>query len=120
MTEATDTKTDLSPAEASDKVAGGAQLIDVRQDYEWEAGHIDGAVHIPLEQLPAESARIDRERAIVFQCRTGSRSAFAADLFRQSGYDAYNLDGGLQAWVAEDREIVPADGTVADPSPDAS
>ena len=44
-------------------VAEGAQLIDVRQDYEWDAGHIEGAVHIPLEQLPAAAERLDRERA---------------------------------------------------------
>lgn len=120
MSEATDTKTELNPAEASEKVAAGAQLIDIRQDYEWEAGHIDGALHIPLEQLPANAERIDRDRPIVFQCRSGNRSAFATQLFRESGYDAYNLEGGLQAWVAEDREIVPADGIVADPRPDAS
>lgn len=120
MSEATDTKTELNPAEASEKIDAGAQLIDVRQDYEWDAGRIEGAAHIPLEQLAARAAEIDRERPIVFQCRTGSRSAFATDLFRQSGYDAYNLEGGLQAWVADEREIVPADGTVAEPRPDAS
>ena len=120
MTEATDTKTELSPAEAREKVADGAQLIDVRQDYEWDAGHIDGAVHIPLEQLPAQIDSIDRDRPIVFQCRSGSRSAFATQIFRQSGFDAYNLGGGLQAWVEDEMAIVPADGTVADPLPDAS
>jgi rhodanese-related sulfurtransferase len=120
MSEATDTHTELSPAEAGEMVAAGAQLIDIRQDYEWEAGHVDGALHIPLERLAASAERIDRERAIVFQCRSGNRSAFATQLFRQSGYDAYNLAGGLQAWVADDRAIVPADGVVADPRPDAS
>jgi len=120
MSEATETKTELNPAEASEKLAGGAQLVDVRQDYEWDAGHIEGAVLIPLEQLAARTGEVDRERPIVFQCRTGSRSAFATELFRQSGYDAYNLEGGLQAWVADGREIEPADGTVADPRPDAS
>jgi rhodanese-related sulfurtransferase len=120
MTEATDIQTEVDPAQASEKVAEGAQLIDIRQDYEWEAGHIDGAVHIPMEQLPARIESIDRERPIVFQCRSGSRSAFATQIFRESGFDAYNLAGGLQAWVAENREIVPADGIVADPLPDAS
>ena len=120
MTEATDIETELDPAQVSEKVAEGAQLIDVRQDYEWDAGHIDGAVHIPLEELPARTESIDREHPVVFQCRTGSRSAFATQIFRASGFEAYNLAGGLQAWVAEDREIVPADGIVAEPLPDAS
>lgn len=120
MTEATDIQTELDPAQVSEKIAEGAQLIDVRQDYEWDAGHIDGAVHIPLEHLPGQTEEIDRDRPVVFQCRSGSRSAFATQIFRASGFDAYNLAGGLQAWVAEDRDIVPADGFVADPLPDAS
>src|SRR5215213_7939916 len=80
MTEATDIETELDPAEVSEKVAEGAQLIDVRQDYEWDAGHIDGAVHIPLEQLPARTETFDRDHPVVFQCRTGSRSAFATQI----------------------------------------
>ncbi len=120
MTDATDIQTDLTPSEASEKVTAGAQQIDVRQAYEWDAGHIDGATHIPLEELPARTQSIDRDRPIVFQCRSGSRSAFATQIFRASGFDAFNLAGGLQAWVAENREIVPADGTVADALPDAS
>lgn len=120
MTETTDIQLELSPEQAAEKVADGAQLIDVRQDYEWDAGHIDGAVHIPLEQLPAQVESIDREHPIVFQCRSGSRSALATQVFRESGFEAFNLSGGLQAWIASKREIVPANGIVADPRPDAS
>ena len=120
MSEATDTMTELTPAEAAAKVDEGAQLIDIRQDYEWEAGHIDGARHIRMEELPASASELDRDRPIVFQCRSGSRSAFATQIFRESGYDAFNLAGGLQEWVADGREIVPADGHVADPRPDAT
>ncbi len=118
--EATDTELELSPDQAAEKVAGGAQLIDVRQDYEWDAGHIDGAVHTPLEQLPASVEDIDRERPIVFQCRSGVRSALATQVFRDSGYEAFNLSGGLLAWIEAGREISPVDGVVADPRPDAS
>ena len=117
MTEATDIQLELSPEEAAAKVADGAQLIDVRQDYEWEAGRIDGASHIPLEQLPAQAEQIDRDRPIVFQCRSGSRSALATQVFREAGYEAFNLSGGLQAWVESDREIVPADGDHRRPPP---
>ena len=120
MTEATDIQLELSPAEAAAKVADGAQLIDVRQDYEWEAGRIDGASHIPLEQLPVQAEQIDRDRPIVFQCRSGSRSALAMQVFREAGHEAFNLSGGLQAWVASEREIVPADGIIAGPRLDAS
>ena len=98
----------------------GAQLVDVRQDYEWEAGHIEGAVHIPLEDLPGRAGELDRDRPVVFGCRTGSRSAFATQAFREAGFDAYNLAGGLEAWVEHGRPIEPPDGAVAGPRPDLS
>lgn len=114
------TEADLTPEQAAEKIAAGAVLIDVRQDYEWEAGRISDAVHVPLEQLPAKAPELDRERPIVFQCRSGSRSALATELFRQAGFDAYNLAGGLKAWVDAGKPIEPADGEVAAPRPDAS
>jgi len=101
-------------------VGEGAQLIDVRQDYEWEAGHISEAVHIPLEQLPAQAESLDRDRPVVFQCRSGSRSAMATAAFRESGFEAFNLAGGLLGWVDEGRPIEPSDGKVAGPRPDAT
>jgi rhodanese-related sulfurtransferase len=118
--EATDQEFELGPDEVAAKIDAGAQLIDVRQDFEWEAGRITGAEHIPLEQLPAATERIDRDRPIVFSCRVGNRSGLAAQVFRASGFEAYNLAGGLQAWVDAGREIEPADGVVADLRPDAS
>ena len=114
----TETSTELDPDAASGLIDGGAQIVDVRQDYEWEAGRIDGAVHIPLEQLPARAGELDHERPVVFQCRTGSRSSFATQAFREAGFDAYNLAGGLEAWVESGRPIIPDDGEVAGPRPD--
>lgn len=116
----TETSTELSPAGAAERLRAGAQLVDVRQAYEWEAGHIEGAVHIPLEQLPARADELDRERPIVFGCRSGSRSGLATQAFRESGYEAFNLAGGLLAWVEDDKKIEPVDGEVAGPRPDAT
>jgi rhodanese-related sulfurtransferase len=90
-----------------------AQLVDVREPYEWDAGRIAGARHIELGQVAAEAASIDRERPVVFYCRVGSRSAMAADAFRRAGYDAYSLDGGLEAWTERGLPLEPEDGTVA-------
>jgi rhodanese-related sulfurtransferase len=90
-----------------------AQLVDVREPYEWDAGRIAGARHIQLGQVAAEAPSIDRERPVVFYCRVGSRSAMAADAFRRAGYDAYSLDGGLEAWAARGLALEPDDGTVA-------
>jgi len=105
---------DLSPREVADLVRDGdAQLVDVREPYEHEAGRIAGDLHIELERLTAEAASIDRERPVVFYCRSGSRSDLAAQAFGASGYQAHNLTGGLKAWVADGLPIEPTDGRVA-------
>ncbi len=118
MTEPEENGTEISSERASELIAAGAQLVDVRQDYEWEAGHIKEATHIVLETLPSRAEELDRDRPIVFACRTGSRSSFATAAFREAGFEAYNLSGGLEEWVQEGREIEPADGEVAGPRPD--
>ena len=92
---------------------GEVQLIDVREPYEHEAGRIAGARHIELERLAANAETIDRDRPVIFQCRTGGRSTMAAQAFRGAGYRAFSLDGGLERWVAEGRPIAPEDGRVA-------
>lgn len=93
---------------------GSIVVIDVREPHEWEAGRIAGAVHIPLQELMGRIEELDRERTIVFQCRVGGRSGMAAQALRESGYDAWSLAGGLLAWDAADRPLVPDGGVVAD------
>jgi rhodanese-related sulfurtransferase len=105
---------DLSPARVIEMMRDGAQLIDVRELSEREAGRIpDDTAHIEMDRLSEEVGSIDRERPVVFYCRTGSRSMLAAQAFAAAGYDAHNLDGGLKAWVAEGQPLEPADGRVA-------
>ncbi len=119
--EATGERTGLNPAQAAEMLASGeVQLIDVRQDFEWQEGRIEGSVHIPLDVLPARAGEIDRERAVIFACRSGARSAMATDAFRASGIEAFNLEGGLEAWVAEGLELDRAEAQVALPRPDNS
>jgi rhodanese-related sulfurtransferase len=105
---------DLAPKRVAELLSDGeTQLVDVREPYEHDAGRIAGATHIELDRLPGEAQSLDRERPLVFYCRSGSRSAMAADAFRGAGYDAYNMDGGLKAWVESGLPIEPADGRVA-------
>lgn len=105
---------ELSPQAAAELLRdGGTQLVDVRAAPEHEAGRIAGSLHIELDRLPAEAGTLDRERPIVFYCRSGSRSALAAQAFAASGYRAHNLDGGLKAWVGAGLPIEPAGGRVA-------
>jgi len=81
--------------------AGAVQLIDVRVQYEWDAGHLDGARHLALDRLAAEAQTIDRDRAVVFYCAVGSRSTMAAQAFRGAGFEAYSMAGGIERWGAE-------------------
>jgi rhodanese-related sulfurtransferase len=92
---------------------GEIELIDVREQYEWDAGRIAGAKHIELERLAGRAEELPRERPIVFQCRLGARSAMATEAFRASGYDAYNLTGGISAWADRGLPLDPDGGTVA-------
>jgi rhodanese-related sulfurtransferase len=105
---------DIPPARAAELVRdGGAQLVDVRTPEEHSAGRIAGALHIEIDRLPSEADAIERERPVVFYCRSGSRSALATGAFRAAGFEAYNLDGGLLAWVESGLPIEPEDGSVA-------
>jgi rhodanese-related sulfurtransferase len=94
------TERELSPEIAAELLArGDAQLVDVRELYEHEAGRIAGARHVELGALAAEAETIDRHKPVVFYCRVGARSAMATQAFAASGWDAYNLSGGIVGWV---------------------
>ena len=107
----------ISPAEAAELIDGGATLIDVRRDYEFAAGHLEGARNIEMNRLPSLAEEIDRDRPVLFYCRSGNRSSMAADAFQQGGFDAHNLKGGIAAWKDEGRPLEPVDGEVAVPLP---
>lgn len=92
--------------------SGEAQLVDVREPHEWEAGRIPGAVHINLQELSERAGEIERDKMVIFQCHVGNRSSLATDLFRVSGYDAYNLEGGIADWVEQGLPLDPPDGKV--------
>ncbi|GBD16171.1 Thiosulfate sulfurtransferase GlpE [bacterium HR26] len=91
---------EVMPEEALRRQQAGALIVDVREPHEWRAGHIPGAVHIPLDQLATRLGELDAEREIILVCRSGNRSAHAAALLQQAGCRrVYNLSGGLIAWT---------------------
>jgi rhodanese-related sulfurtransferase len=111
------TQTELDAARAQELIEAGAELIDVRRPYEWEAGRLAGSRNLEMNELTAAADSIERDRAVLFYCRSGNRSGMAAEAFRQAGFDAYNLAGGIEAWVAEGHPIEPAGGQVRAPLP---
>ena len=83
-----------------------AVVLDVREDYEWEAGHIAGALHIPLEQLPARLNELDPDVDVNVICRTGGRSFRATTWLTENGYTAFNVVGGMGAWFEADKPMI--------------
>lgn len=117
----------MSAADASETIAiepvrlaawieqgDAVQVIDVRESYEREAGHIAGTRHIELVQLSSAADTVERERPVVFYCRVGARSEMAAQAFRAAGFEAYSLSGGLLRWAHEERPLAPEGGFVAE------
>jgi len=105
---------DYTPQQVADLLArGDIQLIDVRQPEEREAGRIAGDRFIELAQLAGQADTIDRDRPVVFYCRSGARSAMATEAFRGAGFDAHNMLGGLLEWDAAGLPLDPPGGYVA-------
>jgi hydroxyacylglutathione hydrolase len=83
------------------------QVVDVRSQAEWDQGHIPGAQHIMLGELPQRLDELPRDRPLVVQCSTGARSAIAASILQRDGFDpVINLKGGLDAWTAAGLPVV--------------
>lgn len=107
----------LPPERVAELLGGGVAVIDVRRRYEFEAGHIPGARNIEMNDLTARADEIERGQPVLFYCRAGGRSSMAVDAFREAGYDAHNLAGGIEAWVERGHPLDPADGRVRAPLP---
>ena len=89
---------------------GSALLLDVREPQEWQAGHAPHADHIPLGQLEGRLGELPRDREIITVCRSGRRSALAAQQLAHEGFQATNLTGGMTAWADDGLPIVAATG----------
>lgn len=88
-----------TPEELADRIAAGeVNVIDVRSQSEWDSGHIPQAEHFFLGKLPDNLAEVPRDKPIVTQCQSGKRSAIAASILSDAGYDVVNLTGGFGAW----------------------
>jgi rhodanese-related sulfurtransferase len=101
---------EVDAAQGALDVEGGALLLDVRENDEWQAGHAPGAQHIPLGELGARVEELPKDRHIVCICRVGGRSARATEALRGAGYDVVNLAGGMRAWAAAGQPVVTDDG----------
>lgn len=90
----------ISAAEAIRLVTDGALVVDVRREFEWNRVHIPDAVHMPLEVLPQRCLELPDDRLLITFCTGGLRSAGAANLLVENGFDAVNMSRGLIDWRA--------------------
>ncbi len=116
MTPPSSTEISIAPERLAEWLAQDAdlQVVDVREPYEREAGHIAGTRHIELTKLSEQAVSLDQARPVVFYCRVGARSTMAAQALRAAGYEAYSMDGGLVRWAREERPLQPDGGYVAE------
>jgi len=92
------------------EVPADAYLLDVREADEWAAGHVPGALHIPLGELNARYTEIERGPALYVICRSGNRSNHAAWALAGAGWPAHNVSDGMRGWHAAGRPMTSESG----------
>jgi rhodanese-related sulfurtransferase len=104
---------DLSTVEGVHESLGDIQLVDCREQYEWDAGRIAGALHIPLNDVMAGVGAdvLDLAKPVAVICRSGNRSELASMMLQARGYDATNVEGGMEAWATAGYDFSAPDGS---------
>jgi rhodanese-related sulfurtransferase len=97
---------DIEVNELDEQLQAGARLIDVREPDEYTAGHVPGAVSIPLATVPDHLDAFRGSDAVYVICQGGGRSRRAAEFVADHGIEAINVAGGTGAWVASGRDTV--------------
>lgn len=95
--------------QAEKQLASGAQLLDVRTKEEWDEGHLKGATLVPVTEdgfLDKAKATLDPKKEVVVYCKSGGRSAMAAEKLRAAGFTVHDLAGGITAWKAAGKPVV--------------
>jgi len=85
-------------------------LLDVREQDEWDAGHAPGAQHIPMSELAGRLGELPEGKDLLVICRSGGRSARVTAHLNEIGWDARNVDGGMQSWQATGRDLISDQG----------
>jgi len=99
------------PEVMSAELPAGIYLLDVREDDEWAAGHAPDAVHVRLGELGARAAELPQDREVYVICRSGARSAYAAQALAGVGLSVINVSDGMTGWAVAGRPMISEDGT---------
>ena len=93
----------ITPAELEAKLEAGEKLeiVDVREDEEVQAGMIEGAKHIPMNEIPANLDEFDKDKEYIFVCRSSRRSENVCHYMQEQGFKVVNMIGGMLDWTGE-------------------
>jgi rhodanese-related sulfurtransferase len=97
---------EIDTVQLAQAATGGRVIVDVREPGEYVAGHVPGAVLIPVGQLPGRTAELDRDAPVYVVCASGNRSAAMTGFLRRAGFDAYSVAGGTSRWARSGRPVV--------------
>src|SRR4051812_31601232 len=92
--------------ELADRMSGGVVVVDVREPDEYQAGHVPGAVLVPLSDLAERVDDVPAGQPVVVICKSGGRSMRACEYLTNFGRDVTNVAGGTLAWVRSGRDVV--------------
>lgn len=96
----------VSAAEAIRAAAGGALLLDVREQHEWDDGHAPTARHIPMSTFGERVGELPVDERMLVICRSGARSQRVAIALLAAGFEAANVAGGMEAWQSAGGVVV--------------
>jgi rhodanese-related sulfurtransferase len=99
---------EVDVAEVDPLLTEGAVLVDVREQYEWEAGHAPQAVHLPMGEITLDN--LPEGRPLLIVCHVGGRSAAVTDALVRAEVEAVNVAGGMAAWARSGLAVVTDEG----------
>jgi hydroxyacylglutathione hydrolase len=95
------------PAVAAGIATGAVSVVDVRGAAEWDAGHVPGALHVPLGALRDRVAELPRDRPLVVHCQGGGRAAIAASVLLAAGFsNVAEMRGGMTGWRRDGHDVI--------------
>jgi rhodanese-related sulfurtransferase len=96
---------EVTTDELAGAIAQGAYVVDVREDHEFEAGHVPNARHIPLGSVADNTESLPQGETIWLICQGGVRSMKAAEYLEAQGFDVVSVAGGTGTWISEGKEV---------------
>ena len=96
---------EVSINELEQAITNGEFVLDVREDWEFQAGHVPNAKHIPLNSIPDRLSEIPKEQTIWVICQAGGRSMTAANYLSAQGFDVVSVAGGTGSWIQSGKEV---------------